>query len=355
MDAQRLEAILARFPAITVLVIGDYFLDKYLIIDRRLSEVSLETGLEAFQVVEVRPSPGAAGTVASNLRALGVGVVALGVVGDDGEGYELKRGLEMMGVDTEPLVQVPDLLTPTYTKPLLRETDGRVQELNRLDIVNRAPLLPEIEDAVISRLRQVIERVQGVIVADQVRAQNCGVVTDRVRDEIVGLAHTHPEVIFAADSRERIGLFRHVILKPNAREAMRAVRPNRQSEATRVEAEECGAELYRQCGRPVFVTLGLDGVLVCDDHGCQHVPAVPIAGPIDIVGAGDSTMAGIVSALCAGASPGEAALIGNLVASITIQQVGTTGTASPEQVRERFGELTGISLFPGTSAPSSRP
>ncbi|MEW6233525.1 MAG: PfkB family carbohydrate kinase, partial [Chloroflexota bacterium] len=156
-------------------------------------------------------------------------------------------------------------------------------------------------------------------------------------------------------SRERIGLFRHVILKPNAREAMRAVRPNRQSEATRVEAEDCGAEFYRQCGRPVFVTLGLDGVLVCDDHGCQHVPAVPIVGPVDIVGAGDSTMAGIVSALCAGASPGEAALIGNLVASITIQQVGTTGTASPEQVRERFGELIGMGLFPGTSASSGRP
>ena len=53
----------------------------------------------------------------------------------------------------------------------------------------------------------------------------------------------------------------------------------------------------------------------------------------------DSVMAGIVSALCSGAEPFEAARLGNLIASITIQQIGTTGTASPAQVRERFQQL----------------
>jgi bifunctional ADP-heptose synthase (sugar kinase/adenylyltransferase) len=67
---------------------------------------------------------------------------------------------------------------------------------------------------------------------------------------------------------------------------------------------------------------------------------VLVSGPIDIVGAGDSTMAGIVTSLCAGAAPGEAALVGNLVASITIQQIGTTGTASRQQALERFREFT---------------
>jgi len=59
---------------------------------------------------------------------------------------------------------------------------------------------------------------------------------------------------------------------------------------------------------------------------------------VDIVGAGDSTTAGIVPALCAGASPDEAALFGNLAASITVQQIGVTGTANPDQMRERFSE-----------------
>jgi sugar/nucleoside kinase (ribokinase family) len=69
-----------------------------------------------------------------------------------------------------------------------------------------------------------------------------------------------------------------------------------------------------------------------------HVPGYPVSGPVDIVGAGDSATAGIVSALLAGASAIEAAAMGNLVASITVQQLGVTGTASPEQVLARWKE-----------------
>jgi sugar/nucleoside kinase (ribokinase family) len=58
-----------------------------------------------------------------------------------------------------------------------------------------------------------------------------------------------------------------------------------------------------------------------------------------VVGAGDSTSAGIVCAAAAGAALEDAAAFGNLVASITIQQLGTTGIASPQQVRERWREV----------------
>jgi sugar/nucleoside kinase (ribokinase family) len=61
-----------------------------------------------------------------------------------------------------------------------------------------------------------------------------------------------------------------------------------------------------------------------------------VSGPIDVVGAGDSTSAGIACALAAGRTPEEAAAFGNLVASITIRQLGTTGTATPGQVRQRW-------------------
>jgi len=52
-----------------------------------------------------------------------------------------------------------------------------------------------------------------------------------------------------------------------------------------------------------------------------------------------SSNAGIACALAAGATCEEAAAFGNLVASITIQQIGTTGTATPEQVRQRWREV----------------
>ena len=339
MDERRLDELLNRFPRLHVLVVGDFFLDKYLIIDRQLSEVSLETGLEAYQVVEARCSPGAAGTVTSNLRALGVAVTALGVIGDDGEGYELRRGLMETGVDVEPLIQRSDLFTPTYTKPMIREPDGHEHEIQRLDIKNRSPLLAEVGDLVIGCLRALVSQVDAVVVADQVQERNCGVITDRVREEIGQLALCHPDKIFAADSRERIGLFRHVIIKPNRCEATLAVRTDWEGEVTLDVARECAAELFRRNHKPVFLTAGSQGILLFTEKGCQHVPAVPVEGVLDIVGAGDSVTAVIVSALGSGAEPEEAALLGNIVASITIQQIGATGTASPAQVRERFGYL----------------
>jgi rfaE bifunctional protein kinase chain/domain len=339
MDEQRLRSILERFAQTHILVMGDYFLDHYLMIDRTLSEVSLETGLEAYQVVEVRSSPGAAGTVTSNLRALGVQVVALGVIGEDGMGYELLRGLRQRGVNVQPLIQAAGRFTPTYTKPMLREADGRTHEIQRLDIKNREPLPADLEERIVTLLREWLERVDGVIVADQVPERNCGVMTDTVRSVLGELASAHPDKVVAVDSRMRIGEFENAIVKPNASEAVNAVFPERPgSEPDRATATRAGQELYRRNCRPVFLTVGADGVLVFDERGTTHVPTVRVTGPIDIVGAGDSTMAGIASSLCCGASHDEAALVGNLVASITIQQIGTTGTATREQVLARYRE-----------------
>lgn len=341
MTSERLAQLLERFPRLRVLVVGDFFLDKYLHLDRRLSETSLETGLEAFQVVRVRPQPGAAGTVAANLRALDVAVVALGLTGDDGEGYELRRALARQGVDVGPLVQREDLFTPTYTKPLMHEPDGTVHELNRLDIKNRTPLPGEVEDTILTHLREWVPQVHGVAIVDQVQERNCGVVTDRVREALADLARTNPQVVFAVESRERIGLFRETVLQANRSEAARAVHPGWGGEVSPAHVETCALELHRRSGRPVFVTLGEGGILLCHEGRKVRVQAVPVAGPVDPVGAGDSVLAGALSTLCSGGTPEEAAMVGNLVASITIQQIGTTGTASRAQVQRRLREWAG--------------
>ena len=79
-------------PVITVF--GDFCLDKYLYIDASRDELSEETGLTAFQVVQKKLYAGAAGTITNNLRTLGVKVYCVGILGDDGEGYELERCLK---------------------------------------------------------------------------------------------------------------------------------------------------------------------------------------------------------------------------------------------------------------------
>src|SRR5947199_5655217 len=92
-----LRQVLERIPSLTIGVLGDLFLDRYLDIDATLTEPSIETGLDAFQVVRVRCYPGAAGTIINNLVALGVGrVVPVALIGDDGEGYELRQALRQM-------------------------------------------------------------------------------------------------------------------------------------------------------------------------------------------------------------------------------------------------------------------
>jgi len=279
--------------------------------------------------------------VTSNLCALDVRVSALGVIGDDGMGYELLRGLQTRGVDTSPLIQVTGRFTPTYGKPMMREPNGTVHELNRLDIKNRQPMPAALEDRIIAALHQQIDHVDGIIVADQVQEANCGVVTDRVRAALNELGRTHPQVTIAVDSRVRIGDYRNVIVKPNAREATLAIHPEETaSEIPQALAHSSAQALHQRTGRPVFLTAGENGVFVFDDAGMTHVPGIHVAGPIDIVGAGDSTMAGIVAALCCEATNAEAGRMGCLVASITIQQLGTTGTATREQVVERHQSTT---------------
>ena len=377
LPSNRLEEILSLLPQKHILVVGDFFLDKYLLLERRLSEISLETGLEAYQVKERRVSPGAAGTVVNNLRALGVQVTALSVIGADGEGYELKRALAAQQVNIAPLLEAPNRFTPTYTKPMMRENDGRTHELNRFDIKNRHPLPDELQQEIISRLQALAAGVDGIIVADQVPEPECGVVAGRVRQAIIALGAQADAPVISVDSRERIGLFKNVILKPNAAEALKAVslagkssrQLNSKPEPIRNEsvspskqlpkrpalgnekaidakqageavelpdlaaAQRAGEILFRQSGQPVFVTLGAQGMLLVTANGAQLASALPVDGPLDIVGAGDSVIAALTAALCCGATPFEAAQLGNLAAWVTVQQVGTTGTASAEQLR----------------------
>lgn len=340
LSPARLHQLLEGFGQARIAVVGDYFLDRYLIIDPTLTEPSLETGLDAWQVVEKRPQPGAGGTVTSNLAALGVrDLRAVGVVGDDGEGYEMRQGLERTGVDTRHLLVRPELMTPTYCKPLVREPDGSLRELNRLDARNRQPTSEELQDAIVAALRVVAREVQALIIADQEDVPDRGVITPRVVYELGRLAEEHPGLIILADSRGDIARFAKVMIKPNAREACRAAGVACGDPPTLAQAAAAGERLYLRNQRPVFVTVGAEGIVLFDEDGATHLPAVPVQGPIDIVGAGDSTTAGIVASLCAGATRVEAGLVGNLVASITIQQLGTTGTATPTQVMQRHAQV----------------
>lgn len=340
LDIQTLDRILSGLKDVRIAVVGDLFLDRYFDLDASLTEPSVETGLDAYQVFRVRCYPGAAGTVLNNLAALGVRHLStLSVIGNDGEAFELMCALDRLGVDTERVIQASDRMTPTYSKPMLSQEDGSFKELNRLDIKNRTPQSAELDLAMIRQLDEILPEVQAIIVADQVSERNLGVMTDAVREHISKLAAAHPEKIVYADSRSHIGLYKHCIVKPNQSELCHAVGIPDEGEQMGNQSHLLAAvELSKMTEGPVFTTRGPNGIVYVENGEPQSIPGLKVAGPIDICGAGDSTTAGIVAALCAGATPTQAAHMGCLVASITIQQIGVTGTASPEQVRERLAE-----------------
>lgn len=328
MSSDLIEQILATLPNRRIGVLGDLFLDRYLDLDSSLTEPSIETGLDAYQVVRVRSYPGALGTVINNLAALGVGSIRpVAIIGDDGEGYELRQALaKLPAVDCNCVMAYAGRRTPTYTKPMLMRPGETTRELNRFDFKNRTRTPASAEDRIIQLIESTWNEVDAWIVLDQVSEEDSGVVTQRVRSNLAKLAATHPARFVLADSREQIREFQSVCVKPNEREA--SMFPG-------------GARSFaKSLGRHVFQTRGEQGIdLFAPTGERMHVPAFPVNGPTDIVGAGDSTSAGIACAIMAGATFEQAAAFGNLVASITIQQIGVTGTASPAQVRARWREV----------------
>ncbi|HVU86603.1 MAG TPA: PfkB family carbohydrate kinase [Pirellulales bacterium] len=332
----RLESLLAALPKLTIGLVGDLFLDRYLEIDPEMSELSIETGLEAYQVTRIRNSPGALGTVMNNLAALGVGrLVPVTVLGDDGQAYDLLQELDRMPVDASHVIRDPGRLTPTYTKPMRRGEGGVWHELNRIDLRNKAALAEKTQARLCEMLADVFAATDGLIVLDQVNEEGWGVITPAVRQHLAALAEKHPERLMFVDSRAQIAKFRRGTLKPNVHECLAAL--GRKATGAADEPEAAARDFARLTGCPLYCTVGERGILVADPREAPVLaPGYPVAGPVDIVGAGDSATAGIVSALLAGASRLEAAAVGNLVASITVQQLGTTGTASPVQVRDRW-------------------
>lgn len=334
MNRDRFEALTARYPALRLAVVGDFCLDRYLEIDPARAETSLETGLTVYNVVHVRSQPGAAGTILNNLVALGVATLyPVGFCGEDGEGYELQRALRACpGVRLDHFLATPRRRTFTYCKPLLLEPGRPPRELNRLDSKNWSPTPPEVEDRLRDSVRTLAPGVDALIVLDQVDRPDTGVVTRRLLETLGEIARAHPGKLIIADSRRGLRDFPPLTFKMNGRElgALTGTGPLRELEAVSRHARALAA----RNGKPVFVTLAEQGIVgAAPDGRVEHVPALPVRGEIDVVGAGDAVTANLACALSAGASLREATELAMAAASHVIHQLGTTGTASVADLR----------------------
>jgi bifunctional ADP-heptose synthase (sugar kinase/adenylyltransferase) len=158
-----------------------------------------------------------------------------------------------------------------------------------------------------------------------------GVVTNSVLGAIRALAEARSELPIIADSRRGLRGYPPVIFKMNASELLTLMAAKHS-----LSIEDIGAaatQLARQNGRIVFVSMAERGLLGATPDGVlRHVPALPVRGEIDVVGAGDAVSANLASALAAGASVSDALELANVAASVVIHKLGTTGTATVKEL-----------------------
>jgi rfaE bifunctional protein kinase chain/domain len=335
MTPERFAKITQCYPRLRLAVLGDFCLDRYLEIDPGKPETSLETGLAVHNVIRIRAQAGAAGTIVNNLSALGVGeIFPIGFVGEDAEGYELTRALrQQRGVRLDYFVSTPLRHTFTYCKPLIVEAGRPPRELSRLDIKNWSPTPPLVQNQLLQAVREVVGQVDALLVMDQVDEPETGVVTAGILQELADLVAQRPGLRVLADSRRSLRGFPPVCLKMNRAELSRLT--GLRLEAGLAEIQREAAALARHNGQLVFVTLAEQGLLGASPLGTvDYLPAWPLRGEIDIVGAGDAVSANLAAALSSGASVREAVELASAAASIVIHQLGTTGTASVAQLQE---------------------
>jgi rfaE bifunctional protein kinase chain/domain len=316
----KISEILEGIRRLNVLVVGDICLDRWCWYDPNQAEPSRETGVPRVGVVRTELTPGAGGTIANNLVALGAGsVTVLGVVGNDGFGWELSRALADRGI-ADLLVVSAEVCTFTYTKLLNVETGD--EDRPRIDFINTDPLSTVAENEIIKRLDEAVISADVILVSDQAETTAGGVITARVRDCINRLACGDAKKVVWVDSRKRAELFRGVVLKPNEDEAAGA--------CERAGNIDLSALRVSRSLRALIVTHGDKGAEVINSSGSHWVEGRKVEA-VDICGAGDSFSAGGACALALTGSDTEAARFGNLVASITVTKKGT-GTASPEEL-----------------------
>src|SRR5947209_917193 len=254
------KAIARRFPSLQIGVLGDFCLDRYLEIDPARTDLSLETGLEVYNVTNVRCQAGAAGTVLNNLAALGIGkLFPIGFCGADGEAYELLRALNRLkGVRLDHFRGSSHRHTFTYTKPLLMRKGKAPRELNRFDIKNWTETPGALQEWLAESILELGPRLDALVIVDQAPVFGTGSITKRTLLALEQLRQRFPDKIVIADSRANLRRFPPMLLKMNRRELGEHLRVK--GKLSLADVKTLAGTLAHKNKQPVIITLAEKGL-----------------------------------------------------------------------------------------------
>lgn len=320
LSRDRLHELLVGMGGRRVVIVGDAMLDVYLHGD--VERVSPEAPVPVVRVRERRYALGGAANVAQNVTAAGASVQLVATVGNDAAGHRLRAMLAALSADGQGMVEVG---RPTTTKTRLV---ARAQQVVRFDE-------EEDEDLSATDVARVGERTDALLAeADALVLEdyNKGVLVPAVIERAIGVAR-HREIPIVVDPKfKNFFAFRGAtIFKPNRRELESAL-----GAAVSLDAADALPEVFRRLGvEHLLLTLGERGMaLVSADGTVDRIPTTA-REVYDVVGAGDTVTAYLATALAAGASAHEAAVVANFAAGVEVGKLGAA-TVTPEEIIEAY-------------------
>lgn len=322
-----LPQIIDRFGGLSVLVIGEAMLDRYL--DGSTGRLCREAPVPIVDLGGRRDAPGGAANAAANAAALGAKVRFLSVIGDDCEGESLLAELRRRDVEARDVIASPHRATLTKTRVV-----ASGQLLLRLDQGSTDEVDPACESVLIDRLTAHFARSDAVVISDY----GYGILTPRVIAALERLQRRHPRVV-VADSKslaayKAVGL---TAVKPNYEEAVGLVgRRCGASGATRAERIIGWGDCFLEAtgARMAAVTLDTEGAVILERERPPYRTYAQPAHHSRAAGAGDTFLATLALALAAGAETPAAADLASAACAVVVSREGTVACTVPE-LRDR--------------------
>ena len=303
-----------------IVVVGDAMLDVYLGGD--VERISPEAPVPVVKVRERRYAMGGAANVAANVAAAGAKVTLVAAAGADAAGNRLRAMLEVIGADSSALVTTK---RPTTCKT---RVVARAQQMLRFDEEDDEDLPAGDVQKALDTLLPLVAKADALVLEDY----NKGVLVPAIITAAIDAASRRgiPSVV---DPKFR-NFFAYrgaTIFKPNRRELESAL-------GATVSLDDAGAlpATFERLGvAHLLLTLGERGMaLVAADGEVRRIPTTA-REVYDVVGAGDTVTAYLATALAAGATPYEAALIANYAAGVEVGKLGAA-TVSPDEIIEAW-------------------
>jgi D-beta-D-heptose 7-phosphate kinase/D-beta-D-heptose 1-phosphate adenosyltransferase len=305
-----LRAFPEAFPSNRLVVLGDVILDRYWW--GECDRLSPEAPVPIVRKRRSTVRPGGAANTAANLVALGAVVAVAGVVGADGPAAELRNELKAASIAA---FLVEDPARPTTCKTRIMAFH---QQVARVDEEETADLPDELAGAVARWVAGELPNCQGVVISDYGK----GFLTPGLLAKVIALANEQGCRTFVdpkgPDYKRYAGCF---LLKPNRLElGLLTTMPVRNREETLKAGRTLASWMP---GTTVLVTEGADGMTVFAPDGREeHVSSVR-RQVFDVTGAGDTVLATVSLAICAGATLRHAVELASRAAAIAVSGMGT--------------------------------